>query len=184
MEPMYIDDNYNTTRDCRVYNKNLAPTLTCTFRLKVMENDRNVVSRIAGMRGRNPEDPSDRNKKPVEKKWEQRLEPKTEKICGTLTTVQKDNYVIESDKELLIPGNSNGEPPTEESIRVRKLIPKECWRLMGFTDEDFDKASQVNGDIALWRQAGNSIAVPVLEALFSQLGIEGVQKWNDVHPNY
>ena len=148
-----------------------------------MENDRNVVSRIAGMRGRNPEDPSDRNKKPAEKKWEQRLEPKTEKICGTLTTVQKDNYVIESDKELLIPGNSNGEPPTEESIRVRKLIPKECWRLMGFTDEDFDKASQVNGDIALWRQAGNSIAVPVLEALFSQLGIEGVQKWNDVHPN-
>ena len=54
---------------------------------------------------------------------------------------------------------------------------------MGFTDEDFDKAAQVNGDIALWRQAGNSIAVPVLEALFSQLGIEGVQKWNDVHPN-
>ena len=117
MEPMYIDDNYNTTRDCRVYNKNLAPTLTCTFRLKVMENDRNVVSRIAGMRGRNPEDPSDRNKKPAEKKWEQRLEPKTEKICGTLTTVQKDNYVIESDKELLIPGNSDGEPPTEESDR-------------------------------------------------------------------
>ena len=169
MEPMYIDDNYNTTRDCRVYNKNLAPTLTCTFRLKVMENDRNVVSRIAGMRGRNPEDPSDRNKKPAEKKWEQRLEPKTEKICGTLTTVQKDNYVIESDKELLIPGNSNGEPPTEESIRVRKLIPKECWRLMGFDDEDFDKAQKVNSNTQLYKQAGNSIVVNVLESIFKNL---------------
>ena len=76
MEPMYIDDNYNTTRDCRVYNKNLAPTLTCTFRLKVMENDRNVVSRIAGMRGRNPEDPSDRNKEPAYRKQPIAQEPK------------------------------------------------------------------------------------------------------------
>lgn len=54
--------------------------------------------------------------------------------------------------------------------RVRKLTPRECWRLMGFTDSDFDraKASGVS-DSQLYKQAGNSIVVPVLEAIFNQL---------------
>ena len=57
-------------------------------------------------------------------------------------------------------------------IRIRKLTPRECWRLMGFTDEDFDKAQEVNSNTQLYKQAGNSIVVPVLEGIFRQL-IEG-----------
>ena len=52
---------------------------------------------------------------------------------------------------------------------VRKLTPKECWRLMGFTDEDFAKAEKVNSNTQLYKQAGNSIVVPVLEEIFKNL---------------
>lgn len=52
--------------------------------------------------------------------------------------------------------------------RIRKLTPRECYRLMGFSDEDFDKASAVNSNNQLYKQAGNSICVPVLEAIFKQ----------------
>lgn len=55
-------------------------------------------------------------------------------------------------------------------IRVRKLTPKECWRLMGFSDEDFEKAEKVNSNSQLYKQAGNSIVVNVLEAIFKKLG--------------
>ena len=52
---------------------------------------------------------------------------------------------------------------------IRKLTPKECWRLMGFDDEDFEKASKVNSNSQLYKQAGNSIVVNVLEAIFKNL---------------
>jgi len=54
-------------------------------------------------------------------------------------------------------------------LRIRKLTPKECWRLMGFDDEDFDKASKVNSNAQLYKQAGNSIVVNVLMAIFNEL---------------
>lgn len=53
--------------------------------------------------------------------------------------------------------------------RPRKLIPKECWRLMGFDDEDFLKAEKVCSNTQLYKQAGNSIGVPVLMAIFKKL---------------
>lgn len=56
-----------------------------------------------------------------------------------------------------------------DSMRVRKLTPKECFRLMGFSDKDFDKARKVNSDRQLYKQAGNSIVVPVLEQIFKQM---------------
>jgi DNA (cytosine-5)-methyltransferase 1 len=55
------------------------------------------------------------------------------------------------------------------NARIRRLTPKECWRLMGFTDDDFDKASAVNSNSQLYKQAGNSIVVQVLEGIFQQL---------------
>lgn len=63
-------------------------------------------------------------------------------------------------------------------IRIRRLIPLECWRLMGFYDEDFEKASQVNSNTQLYKQAGNSIVVNVLVAIFGQMfeGKEEVYK--------
>ena len=56
-----------------------------------------------------------------------------------------------------------------EGLKIRKLTPKECWRLMGFDDEDFEKASQVNSNTQLYKQAGNSIVVNVLMAIFKEL---------------
>ena len=57
----------------------------------------------------------------------------------------------------------------KDNLRIRKLTPKECFRLMGFDDEDFEKASQVNSNAQLYKQAGNSIVVQVLEAIFREL---------------
>jgi DNA (cytosine-5)-methyltransferase 1 len=70
-------------------------------------------------------------------------------FANALTTVQKDSMVY------------NG-------YQIRKLTPKECWRLMGFTDEQFDKVS-FQSNTQLYKQAGNSIVVPVLESLFKEL---------------
>lgn len=54
-------------------------------------------------------------------------------------------------------------------IRIRKLTPKECWRLMGFSDEDYEKAAKVNSNTQLYKQAGNSIAVPILKGILTNL---------------
>lgn len=59
----------------------------------------------------------------------------------------------------------------KDSLRIRKLTPKECFRLMGFDDEDFEKANQVNSNAQLYKQAGNDIVVQVLEAIFRELCI-------------
>lgn len=57
----------------------------------------------------------------------------------------------------------------DNQLRIRKLTPKECWRLMGFDDTDFEKASKDNSNTQLYKQAGNSIVVNVLEAIFKEL---------------
>lgn len=57
----------------------------------------------------------------------------------------------------------------EYNIRIRKLTPRECWRLMGFTDEDFEKAQAVNSNTQLYKQAGNSIVKNVLMEIFEQM---------------
>ena len=54
-------------------------------------------------------------------------------------------------------------------LRIRKLTPLEIWRLMGFEDEDFEKAAKVNSNTQLYKQAGNSIVVNVLEAILKEL---------------
>lgn len=59
-----------------------------------------------------------------------------------------------------------------DGLRIRKLTPKECWRLMGFDDIDFEKASKVNSNAQLYKQAGNSIVVNVLEAILKNLLLE------------
>lgn len=56
-----------------------------------------------------------------------------------------------------------------ENTRIRKLTPKECWRLMGFDDESFFKAEKVVSNSQLYKQAGNSIVVNVLMAIFEKL---------------
>ena len=56
-----------------------------------------------------------------------------------------------------------------QDFRIRKLTPKECFRLQGFKDEDFEKAEKVNSNTQLYKQAGNSIVKQVLMAIFKQM---------------
>lgn len=56
-----------------------------------------------------------------------------------------------------------------DNFRVRKLTPKECWRLMGFDDKSFEKAERVCSNTQLYKQAGNSIVVNVLERILENL---------------
>lgn len=63
---------------------------------------------------------------------------------------------------------------------IFKLTPRECLRLMGVSDDDIDKMASVNSNTQLYKQAGNSIVVTVLMAIFSQLHIKGVKPWNDM----
>lgn len=60
-----------------------------------------------------------------------------------------------------------------ENMRIRKLTPKECWRLMGFDDADFEKAKASGvSNSQLYKQAGNSIVVNVLEGILRNLSTE------------
>ena len=108
---------------------------------------------ICASRGRNPENPSDRTSgSPTE----QRLEFNTKGTSNTITTVQKDNYVVET------------------NYRIRKLTPRECFRLMGMRDDDIDKIQAAGiSNTQQYKIAGNSIVVNVLEAIFKNLFMEG-----------
>ena len=104
---------------------------------------------IVAMRGRDPENPSDREKGIHTK---QRLEPNYKGISNTITSVQKDNLVLEC-----------------LSFRIRKLTPNECFRLMGFSNESFERAEVAVSNSQLYKQAGNSIVVDVLYYIFKEL---------------
>lgn len=140
------------------------------------------------------------------------LEPRKNNIVNTITTVQKDNLILEiikadkhktSDKIIKFGNLRNGTPKMQDpsssrvyrklgvcptilakdykepkmiletitmtKYRIRKLTPRECWRLMGFYDKDFDAAAAVNSNTQLYAQAGNSIVVKVLEEIFKQI---------------
>lgn len=205
---------------------------------------------IVASRGRNPENPSDRT---TGSPTEQRLEANTNGTTNTITTVAKDNYVMEpvvceqrcdeglrffnddvvgtlrtidscGDKRVIEPddmnpvriGNIYGEqfgtgyagnvwdqdsvsptimtaqggnrqPLVVDNVkwRIRKLTPKECWRLMGFSDKDCDSASKYVSDSALYKQAGNSIVTSCLVAIFySLLFKDSSTKWSDYIVQY
>lgn len=92
----------------------------------------------------------------------QTLELKNDGTSNTLTGVTKDNVVIEK----------------KVKYRIRRLTPHEYWRLMGYKDTDFEKASSVVSNSQLYKQAGNAIVKQVLMAIFSQMNIKGVKPWN------
>lgn len=142
------------------FAEGLAPTLTSTSAAeKIIVNEPFIVA----SRGRNPENSADRTKGC---NTVQRLEPNRDGISNTLTTVQKDNYVAEPNKNVL---------------RIRKLTPKECFRLMGFDDKDLDILVE-NGisNTQLYKMAGNSIVVDVLEKLFESLLLKKVDREPDL----
>lgn len=80
-------------------------------------------------------------------------------ICPTITTGSCNIYKIERDESMNV-----------KDWAIRKLNPTECWRLMGFTDEDVAKCKAVGmSDTQLYRQAGNSIITNCIELLAEHL---------------
>ena len=240
----------------KVNKSGVCPTLTTR-----PEGFKTAILPVVGaMRGRNPEDPSDRT---AGVPTEQRLEINEKGLCNALTTVQKDNLLIEEDKQdyvsrrynefieekgyvpemfvaynkteikdvaptltgqcsspsgssavlkletpvkvnvatkqgyeeanpgdyvnITYPGSKtkrgrvgngvahtltcgDGNAVITENVRIRKLTPRECLRLMGWKDEQIDKivAAKISGT-QQYRQAGNGIVVQVLEAIFKAL---------------
>lgn len=61
-----------------------------------------------------------------------------------------------------------------DDLRIRYYTPKECFRLMGFSDRDYEMAAKFNSERQLYKQAGNSIVVPVLEHIIQKLLESGV----------
>lgn len=95
--------------------------------------------------------PKDRNYNKHGKQREDQVEIRSDNLSNALLTVAHKNMIV------------------EPQFRIRKLTPLECWRLMGFTDEDFKKAQAVNSNSQLYKQAGNSIVKQVLMAIFRQM---------------
>ncbi len=90
---------------------------------------------------------------------------------GTVTAII-ERLKTENEKNKKLVENTKFKPKDNiicETLRIRKLTPKECWRLMGFKDEDFEKAEKVNSNTQLYKQAGNSIVVDVLIKIFTNL---------------
>lgn len=253
--------------DCEVgdtidaFNKKVNKSGVCPTLTTRPEGFKTAILPVVGaMRGRNPEDPSDRT---AGVPTEQRLEINEKGLCNALTTVQKDNLVIEEDKQDYVsrrynefieekgyvpemfvaynkteikdvaptltgqcsspsgssavlkletpvkvnvatkqgyeeanPGDyvnitypcsktkrgrvgngvahtltcGDGNAVITENVRIRKLTPRECLRLMGWKDEQIDKivAAKISGT-QQYRQAGNGIVVQVLESIFKAL---------------
>ena len=250
-----VDDTIDAFNK-KVNKSGVCPTLTTR-----PEGFKTAILPVVGaMRGRNPEDPSDRT---AGVPTEQRLEINKKWFCNALTTVQKDNLVIEEDKQdyvsrrynefieekgyvpemfvaynkteikdvaptltgqcsspsgssavlkletpvkvnvatkqgyeeanpgdyvnITYPGSKtkrgrvgnevahtltcgDGNTVITENVRIRKLTPRECLRLMGWKDEQIDKivAAKISGT-QQYRQAGNGIVVQVLESIFKAL---------------
>ena len=121
------------------------------------------------------------------------LTTRPEGFKTAILIVEERSFIMNNEKKIEVIGNyspsnhdasrivsQNGIAPTVkekhgtvtatmQNLRIRKLTPKECWRLMGFDDEDFEKAEKVNSNTQLYKQAGNSIVVDVLENIFIEL---------------
>lgn len=144
-EPVCLNSKVNGKQPSlqdRIYDADAISTaITTSF----MPNIAEPV--ICASRGRNPDNPKSRQSGlPTV----QMMEVNESGCSNTLTTVQKDNMVLSNQS-------------------IRKLTPLECWRLMGFSDEDFRKAEAVNSNTQLYSQAGNSIVKQVLMAIFKEM---------------
>lgn len=87
---------------------------------------------------------------------------------GDLTVVGAVNEapegrVGEGIANTLVTGDSQG--VVTPNFRIRKLTPRERWRLQGFPDWAFDKAQEVNSNSQLYKQAGNSVTVNVIKEI-------------------
>lgn len=78
-------------------------------------------------------------------------------VSGTITTSDKTKIECGGGKSLI------------NNLKIRKLTPKECFRLMGVKDEDFEKVAKNQSNASLYHLAGDSIVVNVLMAIFKNM---------------
>ena len=116
---------------------------------------------------------------------------KKSNVSNTLTTVQKDNLIgmVKTDKIEIDSRRfkENGKPTftanvvdrngvmlkNGDVVAIRKLTPRECWRLQGFSDEQFEKAKKAGiSNTQLYKQAGNAVTVDVIEQIGKRLVLE------------
>ena len=90
-----------------------------------------------------------------------------------------DNFMNKHRRQLV-----TDKKDTNGKYCVRRLTPSETWRLMGCKDTDFYKAAQVVSNTSLYKQAGNSIVVPVLEAIFKNMFTDETTDNDDIKLNY
>lgn len=186
------EKNFSNPQTGRIYDVGgCSPTLSTmqggNQEPKILE------SQIVAMRGRNPDNPSDRT---VGNPTEQRLEVNMQGTSNCLTSVQKDNLLLENNIQKVGQISSNGSQcgtvisdngisanlvagthgyannHIATQYRIRKLTPRECGRLMGVSDEDISKMAAVNSNTQLYKQFGNSIVVDVMCAMFKNLNIK------------
>lgn len=128
--------------------------------------------RICATRGRNPDNPSERKRS--DGNYRQTLEIGGG-VSNTLTSVEKDNYLIEMEME-----NKKIERPKGKGwvwddearkwFRIRKLTPRECFRLMDVSETDIDKIQNAGvSKSQQYKMAGNSIVVACLAGIFGNL---------------
>jgi len=80
-------------------------------------------------------------------------------------------------KSAYIPCNQDIPP---KYCRIRRLTPRECFRLQGFSDNMFECASLVNGDSQLYRQAGNSVTISVVYAIGEKIMKAHMAQYNSI----
>lgn len=183
-------DSLDNAEICDI-NTPTASTVTSRYYKGIGSHKDNMC--IVAMRGRNPDNPSDRTAGSL---TEQRLEVNMQGTSNCLTSVQKDNLLLENNIQKVGQISSNGSQcgtvisdngisanlvagthgyansHIATQYRIRKLTPRECGRLMGVSDEDIDKMAAVNSNTQLYKQFGNSIVVDVMCAMFKNLNIK------------
>lgn len=91
-----------------------------------------------------------------------------QEIANTLDTSCNQGIFVQVSEELVV--YAVWYEKYQCYIAIRKLTPKECFRLQGWTDDYFEKAEFVNSDSQLYKQAGNGVTVTVIEAMARKLG--------------
>ena len=88
-------------------------------------------------------------------------------MANTLDTSCNQGIFVQISEELTV--YAVWYPKKQCYIAIRKLTPKECFRLQGWTDDYFEKAQLVNSDSQLYKQAGNGVTVPVIKAMAEKM---------------
>lgn len=101
------------------------------------------------------------------------------KICPTIATSNGMCKVMDRAMVEKTIGKTRVEDFLVDDYGIFKLSPRELGRLQGVTDDDITKMMAVNSNTQCMKQFGNSICVPMLMAVFSQLNIKGVKPWNE-----